>query len=98
MTTTVTPTITEASIIAKTLALFIAERDDLHPAHALNRVRAACRLVDTAERHWSTFHRTAADQNPQFRASIARLAGVQASDATWEIAEMIVCTECEDMF
>ena len=96
---TATDIITDADRMARTLALVVAERDGIHPAHALNRVRAACRLVEVSDRQFRDTNRNAAAMdsgNPAraaWRTRIAEEAGVQASDATWDIAAWITCTD-----
>jgi hypothetical protein len=86
-TTTRTPTSREAVVLLRALALVVAERDGIHPVHAENRVRAACRLVDAADDLcW-----TGQSPDPELlcdeqRNIVADDAGVQASADTWRVA------------
>lgn len=83
-----TATRTEAPVLIRALALVIAERDGLHPIHAVNRVRAACALVDACEHVGNP-------SDVRGRVRMAERAGVQASAATWDLAEVIYNAEME---
>jgi hypothetical protein len=92
---------TSSSKLLNFVASLISERDGIHLAHAMNRIRAACMLLDAIDvmgestdvldDEWQTH---VLDNGWQMRRqAVASRAGVQASNATWSVAAEIYNAE-----